>query len=141
MSRDDIKNAGLKVTKPRLRILAMLEKTRSYHLTAERIHQDLLGAGEGVSLATVYRVLLDFEKAGLVTRHQFNDGHAVFELDRGKHHDHLVCLDCGKVTEFHNAAIERQQQAIAAKMGFEVGRHALTLYGHCRIRGCKGAKA
>lgn len=138
MAKQNIKDAGLKVTVPRTRIFNILEKSRSEHLTAERIHQELLATDEGISLATVYRVLLDFENVGLVVRHQFDDGQAVFELDRGKHHDHVICIDCGKVVEFVNEAIERQQKAIAEKAGFEVKRHALTIFGSCKIKGCKG---
>lgn len=140
MASEDIKKAGLKVTRPRTRILEILEKSRSLHLTAEHLHQQLLSDDEAISLATVYRSLLDFENAGLVIRHQFDDGHAVFEFNRGRHHDHLICLDCGKVLEFANEAIERQQAAIAEKAGFEIRRHTLTIFGTCKIRGCKGRK-
>jgi Fur family transcriptional regulator, ferric uptake regulator len=135
MDRQDIKDAGLKVTVPRIRILEILEN--SEHLTAETLYQKLREARDEISLATVYRVLLDFEKAGLVVRHQFEDGHAIFELNRGKHHDHMVCLSCGRIIEFVNETIERQQKLIADKHGFEIRHHALIIYGLCSNKGCR----
>lgn len=137
MDKQDIKDAGLKVTVPRTRILSILEKAEKRHLTAELIYQLLREGRDEVSLATVYRVLLDFENAGLVVRHQFEDGHAVFELDRGKHHDHLICIRCGRIVEFVNETIEKQQKLIAEKAGFEIRHHSLIIYGICSDRGCR----
>jgi Fur family ferric uptake transcriptional regulator len=124
----DLKKAGLKATLPRIRILEILEDTKEPHMSAEDVYKTLLEAGEEVGLATVYRVLTQFESAGLVIRHNFDSGHSVFELDRGEHHDHMVCVESGKVIEFHNEEIERLQKEIAGKHGYELVEHSLVLY-------------
>lgn len=125
----ELRKAGLKVTVPRIKILQMLESNQQRHLSAEDVYKNLLESGEDVGLATVYRVLTQFESAGLVTRHNFDGGYAVFELNRGdEHHDHMVCTETGRVVEFHNADIERIQQEIAEAHGFELIGHSLVLY-------------
>ena len=124
----DLRNAGLKVTLPRLKILEILETHSDQHLSAEDIYRQLLEAHEEIGLATVYRVLTQFEAAGLVIRHNFEGGHAVFELERGDHHDHMVCLETGKVIEFVSEEIERLQQQIADEHGYVVHDHNLVLY-------------
>lgn len=134
MERQDLKRAGLKVTAPRLRILEILQAGER-HLSAEDIYQRLTAAGEEVGLATVYRVLAQFEQAGLVTRHNFVSGHSVFELNSGSHHDHMVCLETGRVIEFANDEIERLQGEIAARHGYELVDHSLVLYVRPRRRG------
>ena len=126
--RQELRKAGLKVTLPRLKILEILEDAKQRHLSAEDIYKDLLKAGEDIGLATVYRVLTQFEAAGLVTRHNFEGGHSVFELDDGDHHDHMVCVETGEVVEFVNDEIERLQHAIADEYGFELLDHSLVLY-------------
>ena len=126
--RTELRKAGLKVTLPRLKILEILEGAKQRHLSAEDIYKDLLQAGEDIGLATVYRVLTQFESAGLVTRHNFEGGHSVFELDDGDHHDHMVCVETGEVVEFVNHEIERLQHAIAEEYGFELLDHSLVLY-------------
>ncbi len=126
--RTELRKAGLKVTLPRLKILEILEGAKQRHLSAEDIYKDLLQAGEDIGLATVYRVLTQFEAAGLVTRHNFEGGHSVFELDDGDHHDHMVCVETGEVVEFVNHEIERLQHAIAEEYGFELLDHSLVLY-------------
>ena len=126
--RQELRKAGLKVTLPRLKILEILEGAKQRHLSAEDIYKDLLQAGEDIGLATVYRVLTQFEAAGLVTRHNFEGGHSVFELDDGDHHDHMVCVDTGDVIEFVNDEIERLQHAIAEEYGYELLDHSLVLY-------------
>lgn len=131
METQDIKKAGLKVTLPRIKILEILEREGNHHLTAEDIFQTLREEDSDIGLATVYRVLTQFESAGLVTRHHFESGQAVFELDRGDHHDHLVCMRCGKVVEFYDEVIESRQQAIAKREGFSIQDHNLILYGTC----------
>jgi Fur family ferric uptake transcriptional regulator len=128
MESQDLRNAGLKVTHPRLRILAVLESAQSRHMTAEDIYRLLLEQGEDIGLATVYRVLTQFEAAGLVLKHHFESGQAVYELDRGEHHDHMVDVDTGKVIEFESAEIEALQQRIAAEHGYEIEAHSLVLY-------------
>ena len=128
MESQDLRNAGLKVTHPRLRILAVLENAQSRHMTAEDIYRLLLDQGEDIGLATVYRVLTQFEAAGLVLKHHFESGQAVYELDRGEHHDHMVDVDTGKVIEFESAEIEALQQRIAAEHGYEIEAHSLVLY-------------
>lgn len=128
MESQDLRNAGLKVTHPRLRIMAVLETTQSRHLTAEDIYRVLLEQGEDIGLATVYRVLTQFEAAGLVLKHHFESGQAVYELDRGEHHDHMVDVDTGKVIEFESAEIEALQHRIAAEHGYEIEAHSLVLY-------------
>ena len=126
--RKELRKAGLKITLPRLKILEILEGAKDRHLSAEDIYKDLLNSGEDIGLATVYRVLTQFEAAGLVTRHNFEGGHSVFELDDGDHHDHMVCVDSGRVIEFVSAEIERLQHEIAEEYGFELIDHSLVLY-------------
>jgi Fur family transcriptional regulator, ferric uptake regulator len=137
----DLRKAGLKVTLPRLKILEILEGGGARHKSAEDIYKALLGSNEDIGLATVYRVLTQFEAAGLVTRHHFENGMAVFELNEGAHHDHIVCMDCGKVEEFMDAGIEERQQTIAAERQFEIHDHALIIYGHCRRVNCPSRAA
>ncbi len=137
MESQDLRNAGLKVTVPRVKMLELLEKTHDRHLTAEAIHRLLLEAGEEIGLATVYRALTQFEAAGLITRHHFEGGQAVFELERGPHHDHIVCIHCGRVEEFYDEVIEKRQRSIAEKLGFDLRDHALTLYGECSEPDCR----
>ncbi len=124
----ELKKAGLKVTLPRVKILQMLENSPDRHMTAENIYQLLRDAGEDVGIATVYRVLTQFEVAGLIERHNFDNGPAVYELDRGQHHDHMVCTETGAVIEFHNAEIEKIQEQIAEQKGYELVGHNLVLY-------------
>ena len=130
MESSDIKNAGLKLTLPRMKILELLENSDDRHLKAEDIYKMLLDSGEEIALATVYRVLTQFETAGLVTRHHFDGGHAVFEIDDGEHHDHLVDISSGKVVEFYDEVIEQRQQEIASRHGFTITEHTMVLYGH-----------
>src|SRR5215469_13586315 len=136
----DLRKAGLKVTLPRLKILEILEGSTTRHLSAEDIYRTLLESNEDIGLATVYRVLTQFEAAGLVTRHHFEGGMAVFELNHGAHHDHIVCVDCGKVEEFVDGGIEERQNAVAKRLGFEISDHSLILYGHCRRPNCPNQK-
>jgi Fur family ferric uptake transcriptional regulator len=124
----DLRKAGLKVTLPRLKILQLLDSAEHRHMSAEDVYKSLMDAGEDVGLATVYRVLTQFESAGLVVRHNFDGGHAVFELDDGGHHDHMVCVDDGEVIEFVDAEIERRQREIVSEHGFELVDHNLVLY-------------
>ncbi|BAP57112.1 ferric uptake regulation protein [Thioploca ingrica] len=131
MESQDLKKAGLKATLPRLRILQLLEKNPQQHLSAEEVYKALLEIGEDVGLATVYRVLTQFESAGLVLRHHFEGGLSVFELNEGYHHDHLVCIKCGKIVEFVDEIIERQQCTIAQQHHFEITEHYLYIYGIC----------
>lgn len=126
--RKELRKAGLKVTTPRLKILEVFEKSDLRHLSAEDMYKELLDAGEDIGLATVYRVLTQFEAAGLVTRHNFEGGHSVFELDDGDHHDHMVCVETGDVIEFTNEEIERLQHQIAESHGYEILDHNLVLY-------------
>lgn len=128
MESSDLRNAGLKVTLPRLKILELLESSESRHMSAEEIYRKLMDDNEDVGLATVYRVLTQFEAAGLVRRHHFEGGSAVFELERGHHHDHMVCLETGQVIEFVSDEIETLQHQIAEKHGFDVVDHSLVLY-------------
>lgn len=139
MENHPLKKVGLKVTHPRLKILHILENTQTRHLSAEDIYKVLLDHGEDVGLATVYRVLTQFETAGLVMRHHFEGGHSVFELNQGEHHDHLVCIQCGKIEEFQDEVIETQQRNIAKKAGYQLTDHSLYLYGICPS--CSKAKA
>ena len=127
----ELKRVGLKVTLPRIKILEILVSNADRHLTAEDVYRLLMDSGEEIGLATVYRVLTQFESAGLVMRHHFDGGHSVFELDEGGHHDHLVCVKCGKVVEFCDEVIEAQQQRIAEQAGFKLQDHSLILYGTC----------
>ncbi len=140
MDNQEIRKAGLKVTLPRVKILELLEASVPRHVSAEDVYKMLLEKGEEIGLATVYRVLTQFEAAGLVTRHNFEEGHAVFELDRGEHHDHIVCVLCGKVEEFMDATIEERQKEIAAEHGFEMEDHSLIIYGRCNKPSCPGRK-
>ena len=133
-----LKNTGLKATYPRLRILELFQKTDARHMTAEDVYRHLISEGLDIGLATVYRVLTQFEQAGIVERHFFESSKAVFELNEGKHHDHLVCLQCGKVEEFYDPEIERRQNEIAAARGFAVKEHALYLYAECTKANCSG---
>ncbi len=135
--RAELKKAGLKATLPRLKILSILERHSDQHLSAEDVYRALLASGDEVGIATVYRVLTQFEAAGLVIRHNFSEGHAVFELDSGEHHDHIVCTECGAVIEFMDATIERRQTQVARQHGFEIADHSLVLHGHCRREDCR----
>jgi Fur family transcriptional regulator, ferric uptake regulator len=126
-----LKKAGLKITMPRLKVLQILEQSSEHHLSAEGIYKALLDMGEDVGVATVYRVLTQFEAAGLVSRHNFEGGYSVFELRQGEHHDHLVCVKCAKVEEFMDEVIEKRQQRIAKDAHFKMTDHALTIYGLC----------
>lgn len=128
LQRQELRKAGLKVTLPRLKILEILESNEQRHLSAEDIYKELLDSGEDIGLATVYRVLTQFESAGLVTRHNFEGGHSVFEVDEGEHHDHMVCVETGDVVEFMNEEIERLQKEIARKHNYELIDHSLVLY-------------
>ena len=131
----DLRNAGLKVTLPRLKILEILEKQSDRHLSAEKVYKILLSEGEEIGLATVYRVLTQFEAAGLVNRHHFEGGNSIFEVNSGSHHDHVVCMKCGKVDEFNDEIIEKRQEEIARKLGYVLTDHSLYLYGYCNT--CK----
>lgn len=126
-----LKNAGLKATLPRLKILELFEKSEERHLSAEDVYKVLLTAGDDVGLATVYRVLTQFEDAGLLIRHHFESGKAVFELNQGEHHDHIVCVKCGRVEEFYDEEIERRQEEAAESRGFKMQEHSLMIYGIC----------
>ncbi len=133
---DEIKNSGLKATLPRIRVLEVFQRATRRHLTAEDVYKALLAEDADIGLATVYRVLTQFEQAGLLTRNHFESGKAVFELNEGHHHDHLVCLTCGKVEEFYDEAIEARQHAIAKARGFELQEHSLALYAVCAQTDC-----
>jgi len=133
---DEIKNSGLKATLPRIKILEIFQKTAQRHMTAEDVYKALLTEGADIGLATVYRVLTQFEQAGLLSRNHFESGKAVFELNEGHHHDHLVCLNCGRVEEFFDPAIEERQHAIARERGFELQEHSLALYASCIKKDC-----
>ncbi len=132
----DLKSSGLKATLPRLKILEIFQNSTVRHLSAEDVYKLLLAENLDVGLATVYRVLTQFEQAGLLSRNHFESGKAVFELEQGSHHDHLVCLDCGLVEEFFDEEIEQRQQKIAAERGFKLAEHALALYGTCSKQDC-----
>jgi Fur family transcriptional regulator, ferric uptake regulator len=132
----DLKTIGLKATLPRLRILELFEKSEVRHLSAEEVYRLLLNEGTDTGLATVYRVLTQFEQAGLLVRHHFETGKAVFELNRGEHHDHLVCIQCGRVEEFHDAEIEKRQIKVAESRGFKIHDHSLHLYADCIKKNC-----
>jgi Fur family ferric uptake transcriptional regulator len=131
MESQDIRNAGLKVTLPRIKILEILERNDQRHMSAEDMYKALLESGEDIGLATVYRVLTQFETAGLVNRHHFEEGHSVFELNEGRHHDHIVCVRCGRVDEFVDNVIEARQKDIADSTGYEMTDHSLYIYGIC----------
>src|SRR5205085_10031480 len=132
----DLKSAGLKATLPRLKIINLFETSKVRHLTAEDVYKLLLAEGLDIGLATVYRVLTQFEQAGLLVRHHFESGKSVFELNEGKHHDHLVCMQCGRVEEFYDAEIEKRQNKIAHERGFAISEHALYLYADCTKPRC-----
>jgi Fur family ferric uptake transcriptional regulator len=133
---DELKSTGLKATLPRLKILEIFQKGTQRHMTAEDVFRVLLLDRSDVGLATVYRVLAQFEQADILTRSHFESGKAVYELNEGQHHDHLVCLDCGKVEEFYDAEIEKRQHAVAKTKGFAIADHALSLYAHCTTENC-----
>ena len=132
----DLKNAGLKATLPRLRIINLFEQSKVRHLTAEDVYKQLLADGVDVGLATVYRVLTQFEQAGLLIRHHFESGKSVFELNQGGHHDHLVCLQCGRVEEFFDEEIEKRQSKVAKERGFVIHEHSLSIYADCVKPAC-----
>ena len=132
MDTQSLKKAGLKATLPRLKILDILESSEARHMTAEDVYKALLESGEDVGLATVYRVLTQFEQAGLITRHHFEGGQSVFELDQGKHHDHILCVKCGRGDEFLDPTIEERQKAIADRFGYTMTDHSLYIYGVCK---------
>jgi Fur family ferric uptake transcriptional regulator len=136
VENQEIRKAGLKVTLPRVKILEVLEGNEDRHMTAEDVYKALLENGEEIGLATVYRVLTQFEGAGLVERHHFEGGQAVFEVNRGHHHDHIVCVDCGRVEEFTNDTIEECQRKIAKQHGFDIADHSLIIYGNCTKKDC-----
>ena len=135
-SIDELKNTGLKATLPRLKVLEIFQKGTQRHMAAEDVFRALLEERSDVGLATVYRVLTQFEQAGILSRSNFEGGKAIYELNEGQHHDHLVCLDCGKVEEFFDAEIENRQHAVAQAKGFMIAEHALSLYAHCTKRPC-----
>ena len=137
---DEIKNSGLKATGPRLKILEIFQTTKERHLSAEDVYRLLLQQESDVGLATVYRVLTQFEQAGLLRRSTFNSDKAIYELELGQHHDHLVCLDCGRVEEFFDPNIEKIQNNIATAKGYHLVDHALSLYGHCIKPDCEHKK-
>ena len=132
----ELKNVGLKATLPRLKILSLFETSSERHLTAEDVYRVLLNEHEDIGLATVYRVLTQFEQAGLLIRHHFESGKAVFELNQGGHHDHLVCLQCGRVEEFFDPEIEKRQEVVAKDRGFAIREHSLYLYVDCTKANC-----
>lgn len=132
----DLKASGLKATLPRIKILDIFQNSEVRHLTAEDVYKILLADNMDVGLATVYRVLTQFEQAGLLNRNHFETGKAIFELNAGSHHDHLVCVDCGRVEEFYDEAIEERQHAIALERGFKIAEHALAIYGNCTKTDC-----
>ena len=133
---DELKSTGLKATLPRLKILDVFQKGSQRHMTAEDVFRVLLEERSDIGLATVYRVLTQFEQAGILSRSHFESGKAVYELNEGTHHDHMVCLDCGKVEEFYDAEIEKRQHAVAKAKGFSIADHALSLYAHCTKNPC-----
>ncbi|KMV73732.1 ferric iron uptake transcriptional regulator [Rosenbergiella epipactidis] len=132
-----LKKAGLKVTLPRLKILEVLQEPECHHVSAEDLYKRLIDMGEEIGLATVYRVLNQFDDAGIVTRHNFEGGKSVFELTQQQHHDHLICLDCGRVIEFSDEFIETRQRDIAKRFGIKLTNHSLYLYGHCTDGDCR----
>ena len=133
---DELKNRGLKATLPRIKVLEVFQKGLQRHMSAEDVYKHLLTEGADVGLATVYRVLMQFEQAGILSRNHFEAGKAVFELNEGKHHDHLVCMDCGRVEEFFDPEIEKRQKAVAVARGFELQDHSLALYAACTKKNC-----
>mgnify|MGYP001765248040 CR=1 FL=1 len=138
---EELKSTGLKATLPRLKILEIFQKGLQRHMTAEDVFRVLLDDRSDIGLATVYRVLTQFEQAGILSRSHFESGKAVYELNEGQHHDHLVCLDCGRVEEFYDAEIERRQQSVAQAKGFRIADHALSLYAHCTKADCPNRPA
>jgi Fur family ferric uptake transcriptional regulator len=140
---DELKNVGLKATLPRLKVLSLFENSKERHMSAEDVYKILLNAGDDVGLATVYRVLTQFEQAGLLMRHHFEGGKAVFELNEGSHHDHIVCMQCGVVEEFCDEEIEALQHKVAEERGFKIKEHSLYIYADCNKPGCtnKNTKA
>ena len=133
---EELKSTGLKATMPRLKILDVFQKGSQRHMTAEDVFRVLLEDRSDIGLATVYRVLTQFEQAGILLRSHFESGKAVYELNEGQHHDHLVCLDCGRVEEFYDAEIEKRQHDVAKAKGFDIADHALSLYAHCTKKAC-----
>ena len=133
---EELKSTGLKATVPRLKILEIFQKSEQRHMTAEDVYRALLDDNADVGLATVYRVLTQFEQAAILSRSHFESGKSVYELDDGKHHDHIVCLDCGHVEEFYDAEIEKRQHVVAKAKGFVIADHALSLYAHCSKEPC-----
>ena len=133
---EELKSTGLKATLPRLKILEVFQRGDQRHMTAEDVFRVLLLERSDIGLATVYRVLTQFEQAGILSRSHFESGKAVYEINEGTHHDHLVCLDCGKVEEFYDAEIERRQHSVAKAKGFDIAEHALSLYAHCTKNPC-----
>ncbi|MCL5974669.1 MAG: ferric iron uptake transcriptional regulator [Gammaproteobacteria bacterium] len=140
MERQDLRKAGLKITLPRLKVLEILEHSKQRHLSAEDVYKALLEMGEEIGLATVYRVLTQFEGAGLVSRLNIDGGHAVFELEDGEHHDHLFCVKCNRIIEFYDEVIEERQKAIAKANGFEMTDHSLYIYGICNREECRNER-
>jgi Fur family transcriptional regulator, ferric uptake regulator len=138
---EEIKLSGLKVTLPRVKILEVFQNAGQRHLAAEDVHKLLLREGSDIGLATVYRALVQFTQAGLLTRQHFDDGRALFEINEGKHHDHMVCLRCGKVIEFYDAQIEDRQRELAAQHGFELQEHSLAMYGLCAEAACRSERS
>ncbi len=134
---DDLKSIGLKVTAPRLKILELFQKGPQRHMTAEDVYRQLISQRMDIGIATVYRVLMQFEQADILKRSHFESERAVYELNEGEHHDHLVCLDCGRVDEFHDPEIEALQIKIAKRKGFVLADHALSLYAHCQTKNCE----
>ena len=137
---DNLKSTGLKATVPRLKILEVFQRGQQRHMTAEDVYRVLLEEQFDVGLATIYRVLAQFEQAGILSRNHFESGRAVYELNEGQHHDHLVCLDCGRVEEFYDAEIEKRQNAVARSKGFAITDHALSLYANCTKEACPHRK-
>ncbi|GAA5170944.1 ferric iron uptake transcriptional regulator [Viridibacterium curvum] len=140
-SPQSLKNMGLKATLPRLKILDLFQRSNERHLTAEDVYRLLLAEELDVGLATIYRVLTQFEQAGLLKRHHFESGKAVFELNEGQHHDHIVCLDCGHVEEFFDTSIEERQHSVAEERGFKLRDHAMHLYAECTRKDCPNRKS
>ena len=140
-SSQSLKDSGLKATLPRRKVLELFEHSKVRHLSAEDVYKSLISEGIDIGLATVYRVLTQFEQAGLLSRQHFETGKAVFELNQGGHHDHLVCLQCGRVEEFYDAEIEQRQSEVARKRGFELRGHSLALYADCTKQDCPNRKS
>jgi Fur family ferric uptake transcriptional regulator len=137
---EELKSSGLKATLPRIKILEVFQQASQRHMTAEDVYKVLLTEGSDIGLATVYRVLMQFEQAGILSRNHFEQGKAIFELNEGKHHDHLVCVNCGKVEEFFDPEIERRQHEVAAARGYKLQDHALALYVVCDKAECEGRR-